>query len=352
MQTLLTNFRDAVQYTHDQTVRFMDQGFTPDELVGKVVLPDYLLANLSSLKPAMPSPDMDPRDYLREFYGSVRQSVREIYFGYLGWFNGDPMNLDPTPPVETAAGYIALIGKEKLLQEAQNALNRKHYQWAAELATLLIRVNHEDMTARKIKADAFRQLATTVTNPNWRNWYITSAEELCFQPTAGAPCRPFPRPPIPGGLTSAGFVAALPPDKWVSSWTIWIKPDDKTQASLGFLFPDEGPGFPKEQYVLQRDKAVVRFITTDSREFASAWNAAGVHVTITRPNLLTLLNNEAQLVTQRNPAALTAALQNGCYQTGQTAKLVEVTKGTCAGLAQFTDMFQQPPTQSPQLTIR
>jgi alkyl sulfatase BDS1-like metallo-beta-lactamase superfamily hydrolase len=352
VQTLLVNFRDAVQFTHDQTVRFMDQGFTPDELVGKVILPDYLIKNLLSLKPAMPAPNMDPQDYLREFYGSVRQSVREIYFGYIGWFPGDPVDLNPTPPVETAAGYIALIGKDKLEQESQSALARGQYQWAAELATLLIRVDHEDFAARKVKADAFRQLATTVTNPNWRNWYITAADELCFQPSASGACRPFPHPPIPGGLISPGIVAALPPDKWVSSWTIWLQPDNTTKASLGFLFPDEGPGFPKEQYVLQRDKAVVRFITTDSKEFAAAWSGASVQVSITRPNLLTLLTSEAQLINQRNPTAFTTALQNGCYENGQSPKLVEVTKGDCPGLKRFTDMFQQPLTQSPQLTIR
>jgi hypothetical protein len=351
IQTLLTNFRDAVQFTHDQTVRFMDQGFTPDELVGKIVLPDYLIKNLLALKPAMPEPDMDPQDYLREFYGSVRQAVREIYFGYLGWFPGDPVDLDPTPPVETAAGYLALIGKDKLLKASQDALAQRHYQWAAELATLLIRVDHEDFAARRVKADAFRHLATGVTNPNWRNWYITSAEELCFQPKGGR-CIPFPHPAIPGGLTSAGFVAALPPDKWVSSWTFWLEPDVTTQASLAFLFPDEGPGFPKEQYVLQRDKAVVRFLTTGSRDFDSAWASAAVHVSITRPNLLTLLQNEAQLIKQRNKTAFTTALQNGCYESGQSAKLVEVTKGDCAALKRFTDMFQQPPTQSPRLTIR
>ena len=352
VQTLLVNFRDAVQFTHDQTVRFMDQGFTPDELVGKIILPDYLVKNLLSLKPAMPSADMDPQDYLREFYGSVRQSVRQIYFGYLGWYPGDPVDLNPTPPVETAAGYIALIGKDKLEQEAKSALAHSQYQWAAELATLLIRVDHDNFAARKIKADAFRQLATQVTNPNWRNWYITSADELCFRPSASGACTPFPHPPITAGLISPGFVAALPPDKWVSSWTIWLEPDNMTQASLGFLFPDEGPGFPKEQYVLQRDKAVVRFITTDSKAFASAWSAASVQVSITRPNLLTLLNNQAQLVNRRNPTAFTTALQNGCFEKGQSPKLVEVTKGDCAGLKRFTQMFQQPPTQSPQLTIR
>src|SRR5947207_12029243 len=124
IQTLLINFRDAVQFTHDQTVRFMDQGFTPDELVSKVILPDYLIKNLVSLKPAMPAPGMDPQDYLREFYGSVRQAVREIYFGYVGWFAGDPVDLDRALPVEPAAGYIARIGTAKLPREAQPGRDR------------------------------------------------------------------------------------------------------------------------------------------------------------------------------------------------------------------------------------
>lgn len=349
IQTLLLNFRDAVQFTHDQTVRFMDQGFTPDELVGKVLLPDYLIDNLLSLQPAMPSQAMDSKDYLREFYGSVRQSAREIYFGYLGWFPGDPVELNPTPPVEMAEGYVALIGKDKLEQEAQLALDQGREQWAAELATLLVRVDNNDFKARKIKADAFRKLAITVTNPNWRNWYITSADELCFDPNGTGSCQPFLDAPSPGGLTSPGLVANLPPDKWVSSWSIWLIPDTTTQASLGFLFPNEGTGFPRQQYVLQRDKAVVRFLTPDSRDFADAWANAAVQIEITRPNLLQILNLQEKLVKARNPAAFTAAMQQGC---SGTPTLVKILKGDCAGLKKFTDMFQQPLTTSPLLTIR
>lgn len=58
--------------------------------------------------------------------------------------------------------------------------------------------------------------------------------------------------------------------------------------------------------MLQRDKAVVRMLTTSSRGFASAWANAGVRVSITRPNLLTLLQNEAELIKQRNQTAFTA----------------------------------------------
>lgn len=35
--------------------------------------------------------------YLRESYGTVKHAVRQIYTGYLGWFQGDPVDLDPIP---------------------------------------------------------------------------------------------------------------------------------------------------------------------------------------------------------------------------------------------------------------
>lgn len=191
----------------------------------------------------MPSPNMDPQDYLREFYGSVRQGVREIYSG--------PSRLVPRrsrrAQSHTSGGNRCGICCPDRKRQTPAGSAVRHdpakYQWAAELATLLIRVDLQNYTARKIKADAFRQLATTVTNPNWRNWYITAADELCFKSLPDNRCAPFIDPALPGGLTSAGFVAALPPDKWVSSWSLWLKPDDTTQASLGFLFPDEGPAF-------------------------------------------------------------------------------------------------------------
>ncbi len=36
------NYRDAVQYVHDQTIRHMNKGLTPDELVHGVRLPPHL----------------------------------------------------------------------------------------------------------------------------------------------------------------------------------------------------------------------------------------------------------------------------------------------------------------------
>ena len=68
----LTNYRDAIQYVHDQTIRWMNKGLTPQAIVEKVKLPNHLAH----------------RPYLREYYGTVQWSVRAIFNGYLGWFHG------------------------------------------------------------------------------------------------------------------------------------------------------------------------------------------------------------------------------------------------------------------------
>ena len=74
----LNIYRDAIQYIHDQTIRLMNQGLYPDEIADQIQLPK----NISD------SP------YLYEFYGTVRWSVKSIFNGYLGWFSGNPSELD------------------------------------------------------------------------------------------------------------------------------------------------------------------------------------------------------------------------------------------------------------------
>ena len=89
------------------------------------------------------------------------------------------MTLDPTPPVESARRHIALMGgRDRVLSEAKQAMDAGDAQWAAELSTYLIRVNHEDRDARAVKAAAFRKLGYASINTNWRNWYLASAHEL------------------------------------------------------------------------------------------------------------------------------------------------------------------------------
>ena len=71
----LTDYRDAIRFVFDKTIEGMNQGLTPDELVAYVKLPARLAE----------------KDYLREYYGNVEWAVRAIFEGYLGWFDGNPV---------------------------------------------------------------------------------------------------------------------------------------------------------------------------------------------------------------------------------------------------------------------
>ncbi len=94
IEQLLTDYRDAIQFVHDQTLRYMNLGYRPDEIKEVVQMPERL----------------KDHPWLGEFYGSYKHSIPAIYAGYIGWYQGDPVDLDPTPWTEKANRYVDMIG--------------------------------------------------------------------------------------------------------------------------------------------------------------------------------------------------------------------------------------------------
>ncbi|WP_432405440.1 alkyl sulfatase dimerization domain-containing protein [Wukongibacter sp. M2B1] len=159
---VLSDYRDAIQYIHDQTLRQINNGLTPDELVEEVKLPPHLA----------------DKPYLREFYGNVQWSIRNIYNGYLGWFNGNTTNLFPLSPEEKANHFVQLAGGEKeFLLKTRKSLEEGNYQWTLELADQLLQLPQYRNEALKIKATAIWKLGINQGNANARNYYLTRALE-------------------------------------------------------------------------------------------------------------------------------------------------------------------------------
>ncbi|MFI3295795.1 MAG: alkyl sulfatase dimerization domain-containing protein, partial [Rikenellaceae bacterium] len=69
-------------------------------------------------------------------------------------------------------------GEEKLEEAAQEALQEKEYQWAAELADRLIALDPQNRSYKLLKADALNALADRIETATARNYYNTSANEL------------------------------------------------------------------------------------------------------------------------------------------------------------------------------
>lgn len=239
VEKVLRMTRDGIAYIHDQTVRWMNKGLTPDELVEKVKLPPHLAGYTP---------------YLREYYGTVKHSVRQIYNGYLGWFQGDPVDLDPTPPKAKAERLMAMMGgRDKVMLEAGNAYLKGDYQWAAELASYAIRVDHEDSLARDIKARSFRKLGYASMNINWRNWYLMSAMELEgklqgdeMERVAASMRKSF---------LSPDMLKAFPVEVFLQNWVTRVDPEkaNDVHLTLAFDFPDIN-----QQWALELRRGVVQ----------------------------------------------------------------------------------------------
>ena len=100
----MTNYRDAIQYVHDQTVQGMNQGRDVYSLMREIKLPAELDVG--------------------EAYGWVSWSVRGIYEGYMGWFDGDPVNMYAQSPQSIYADLVVLAGgAEKVVALAQQTLD-------------------------------------------------------------------------------------------------------------------------------------------------------------------------------------------------------------------------------------
>ena len=159
----LTIYRDGIQFVHDQTVRLMNLGFDPEEIIEQISLPQ----NIAS------SP------FFNEFYGTVRWSVKSIFNGYLGWFTGNISELDPTSTRRKAELMSDMIGGlENLYHELEKAVNGEEMQWALELSDLLLALNHRTKEVNALRAQAAYFIGKMSSNPNKRNYFLSEAQIL------------------------------------------------------------------------------------------------------------------------------------------------------------------------------
>jgi alkyl sulfatase BDS1-like metallo-beta-lactamase superfamily hydrolase len=178
IQEILTHYRDAIQYVHDQSIRGINAGLTPDELAEQIKLPPHLAE----------------APYLQPFYGKVSWSVRSMFTGNLGWFDGDAATLQALTRREQARLVARLAGGEKeLVRHAKELLGEKEFQAALELTGHLIQLNPGHAEAKAIRIKALSALGEREENPNARHYYLTEAREIRDGFVALSEAKPSPR---------------------------------------------------------------------------------------------------------------------------------------------------------------
>lgn len=160
IQDQIGTFRDAIEYVLLETLDCMNKGMTISETTEQVKLPEKYL----------------DKEYLGEFYGTVEWSVKSIYCGYVGWFDGNAAGLMPVSDREYQAVIRELIGDEKLKETIKSYMNEGQFQIALQLLELAD--GKESSEYRELKKEALLKRAEQMTSANARHYFIASAKNL------------------------------------------------------------------------------------------------------------------------------------------------------------------------------
>src|SRR5438309_5723599 len=177
IDAMIRQQRDLYKFAHDQTIRLMNHGLTATEIAETIKLP-------ASLEGAW---------HGRGYYGHIRHNVKAIYQKYLGWYDANPVNLDPLPPVESGRKYVEYMGgAEAILARAAKDFSKGEFRFVAQAVSHLVFAEPDNFAARAMLADTFEQLGYAAESSTWRNAYLFGAQEL----RQGMPKVP-PRAPMP-----------------------------------------------------------------------------------------------------------------------------------------------------------
>lgn len=155
--------RDLYKYTHDQSVRMMNQGMTGEEISEAIKLP----------------PELNNFWPTRGYYGTLRHNSRAVYQYYMGWYNGNPSDLNNLPPEMAGKKFVAYGGGERsVLKNAKTDFAKGEYRWVATALKHVVFANPNNKEAKELLADTYEQLGYQAESGVWRSVYLQGAFEL------------------------------------------------------------------------------------------------------------------------------------------------------------------------------
>lgn len=162
VREFLTMQRDVYRWIHDQTMQLANQGYVPNEIAEELQLPNEF-----------------DQSHVRGYYGTVSHNCKSVYNRYLGWYDGNPANLNPLPPVQAGGRYLEFMGgADAVIDKALESFARGEYRWVAEVVNHVVFADPTNVKARQLQADALEQMGYQAESATWRNAYLVGAKEL------------------------------------------------------------------------------------------------------------------------------------------------------------------------------
>ncbi len=232
IQEVLRTQRDAYANLNNQTLHYVNRGVTINEIHNVYEVPKSLRQQWAA----------------RSYHGDVQNNVRGVVNRFLGHFDGNPTNLIPLSPKDSAPLYVEMMGgSAKIIAKGRELIAQGKYLHATELLNKLVFAEPRNQQARRLLADAFEQLGYQAESTSVRNTFLQGAFEL--------------RNGLPGGVaprtTVPDVVRAMSTEQWLDF--VGISMDPKKAEGLRFVInlvtPDNG-----EKFVVEMSNATLTTI--------------------------------------------------------------------------------------------
>ena len=163
IQDFLKKQRDTYKFVHDQTVRLLNHGYVAGEIAEIIKMPPALAQDMST----------------RAFYGDLKNNIKAVYQRYLGYYDGNPINLEALPPVRAALKTVEYMGgADAVLKRAREDYAKGDYRWVAQVTSQLVFADPSNRAARELAADAYEQIGYQQESATARNAFLEGALEL------------------------------------------------------------------------------------------------------------------------------------------------------------------------------
>lgn len=233
IQEVLRAQRDAYANLNNQALHHVNRGVTINEIHNVYEVPKSLRQQWAA----------------RSYHGDVQNNVRGVVNRFLGHYDGNPTNLIPLSPEDSAPLYVEMMGgASKILAKGQELIAAGKYLQATEILNKLVFAEPQNQAARRLLADAFEQIGYQAESTSTRNSFLQGAFELRHGMPGGVPPR----------STGPDVVRAMSTEQWLDFLAISMDPK-KAEGLRGFTInlvtPDNG-----ETYVIELSNATLTSI--------------------------------------------------------------------------------------------
>jgi alkyl sulfatase BDS1-like metallo-beta-lactamase superfamily hydrolase len=220
IQEVLRTQRDTYANLNNQALHYANLGVTINEIHNVYEVPKSLQQQWAA----------------RSYHGDSQNNSRAVINRFLGFYDGNPVNLHPLSPQDSAPLYVEMMGgSAKIMAKGQQLIDQGKYLEATEILNKLVFAEIKNLPARRLLANAYEQLGYQAESTSVRNSYLQGSYELRNGLPSGTPAR----------SSGPDTVRAMSTGMWLDF--LGISMDPKRAEGLNFTFnlvtPDNGEKF-------------------------------------------------------------------------------------------------------------